>query len=221
MNKGIQFWLDLWEQGRIPFHKEEVQPDLIFFDPQLNLRPKSTVLVPLCGKSKDMLWFTERKHYVVGIELSEQAVLQFFHENLLPFTKEIHNGTKKYYADFIEIWVADIFTLNSGVIPTIDAIYDRAALIALPQKKRAQYATLCLNWLSPEGILFLKTISYDQGIMQGPPYSVSPEEVHQLYAASTVIQCLDSSTREQVGEGDSNLMVEAYLWRMMKLAKKK
>jgi thiopurine S-methyltransferase len=216
VNKGIQFWLDLWEQGRIPFHKNEVHPDLITFWPSLQLRPKSTVLVPLCGKSMDILWFLQQGYHVVGIELCEQAVVQFFQEHQLSFTIENHKNCKKYLTDSLDFWVGDIFTIDKRLIPPIDAIYDRAALIALPKKLRSIYTALCLNWLKPRGVIFLKTLSYDQKSMQGPPYSVSAEEVAQLYTASTTIQCLNACKQEHVRDEENTMVVDGYLWGIIK-----
>jgi thiopurine S-methyltransferase len=216
VNKGIQFWLDLWQQGRIPFHKNEVHPDLITFWPSLQLKPKSTVLVPLCGKSRDILWFMQQGYHVVGIELCEQAVVQFFHEHQLSFTIENHKNCKKYLTDYLDLWVGDIFTIDKSLIPPVDAIYDRAALIALPQKIRSRYTALCLNWLKPQGVILLKTLSYDQNSMQGPPYSVSPEEVVQLYTASTTIQCLNACKQEHVRDEENTMVVDGYLWGIIK-----
>lgn len=215
MNKGQQFWLEAWRQGLIPFHQNTVNPDLIAYWPKLQLRPKSTVFVPLCGKSLDMLWLIEQSYEVIGIELSEEAVLQFFTEHQLSFQKTIKDNTILYTANKISIWVADIFANNLSSFPLVDAIYDRAALIALPAKLRANYAANCLKWLKPSGALLLKTLAYEQHKMEGPPYSVSTEEVQNLYK-SAVIDCLkkDKYSREfnHFGAASSTLLIDEYVW---------
>jgi len=216
VSKGIQFWLDLWQQGRIPFHRSEVHPDLINFWPELQLKPKSTVLVPLCGKSIDMLWLVQQTYQVIGIELSEHAVVQFFQEQQLAFTVELHQQFKKYITDSLCIWVGDIFTLDKALIPAVDAIYDRAALIALPQKLRSVYTTLCFNWLKPQGFIFLKTLNYNQSLMQGPPYSVSPEEVTQLYALQATPHCLHSRKQEHAINENNTMVVDESIWNIIK-----
>ena len=196
MKKGQQFWVDLWHEGRTHFHREEVNPDLIVYWPSLHHTPNATVLVPLCGKSLDMLWLSQQGFNVVGIELSVEAVKQFAAEHQLDLQQEIRGQVTRYFSHSINIWVADIFALDPSLIAPVDAIYDRAALIALPQKLRAPYVDICLQWLKPGGALLLKTLSYNQYEMEGPPFSVSDEEVMQLYRRECVeIECIKSSDR--------------------------
>ncbi|KTD57467.1 thiopurine S-methyltransferase [Legionella shakespearei] len=194
MNKGQQFWLDLWHEGRTSFHKGEVNPDLSAFWPEMNLPADSSVLVPLCGKSLDMLWLCQQGLYVTGIELSEQAVQQFADEHQIEFQQERFGTTRRFFTDRLQIWVADVFILEPSLISSVDALYDRAALIALPQQLRSAYARRCLNWLKHEGRILLKTMHYDQEAMEGPPYSVSDEEVRELYKSCSEIRCVKQST---------------------------
>ena len=181
MNKGYQFWVQLWSEGRTHFHKKEVNPDLIAYWSHLNSAPKATVLVPLCGKSLDMLWLSQQGFKVIGIELSEQAVMDFAQEHQLEFQQETFGQVQHFMTESISIWVGDIFALEPTLIAPVDAIYDRAALIALPEKLRSIYVDRCLKWLKPRGAILLKTLSYNQDEMQGPPFSVPEEEVVQLY----------------------------------------
>lgn len=194
MNKGKQFWTELWLNGRTSFHKEEVNPDLIKYWSELNLAPDATVLVPLCGKSLDLLWLSQQGYKVIGIELCEQAVLQFANEHQLVFQQRDFGSVKNYYNDLFSIWVADIFNLNASFIPSVDAIYDRAALIALPDKLRPAYVTTCFEWLKPSGSILLKTMSYNQDEMDGPPYSVTDEEIANLYKSCDAIRCIKSTS---------------------------
>ncbi|KTD34311.1 thiopurine S-methyltransferase [Legionella moravica] len=195
MSNGREFWIELWEQGRTAFHEEEVNPGLIKHWPELKLSTPVTVLVPLCGKSLDMLWLAQQGYQVVGIELCEQAVQQFADEQGLLFHKKEFGQIVQYFNEQFSIWVADIFKLPSSFIPPVDAIYDRAALIALPAKLRATYVNVCLNWLKPEGKILLKTMGYNQEEMQGPPYSVTDEEVQALYKNCEEIRSLSSISR--------------------------
>lgn len=192
MNKGQQFWLDMWQEGRTAFHKDVVNPDLIAFWPTLNIKPGATVLVPLCGKSLDILWLVQQGFNVIGVELSEQAVQQFAQEHQLDFQLESQGSIQHYFTKTMSIWVGDIFALTSSFISPVDAIYDRAALIALPEKLRAVYVERCLQWLKVKGIILLKTLAYNQAEMSGPPYSVAPEEIAQLYQSSATIKCLQT-----------------------------
>jgi thiopurine S-methyltransferase len=196
VNKGKQFWLELWQQGRTAFHKDFVNPDLERYWSSFNLSPPATVLLPLCGKSQDILWLAEQGFQVIGIELSELALLQFAEENNLSMSKKTHGEAINYSTPEISIWIADIFSLNIDSIPPVDAIYDRAALIALPKKLRPDYVRRCLQWLKPDGKIFLKTMSYDEVQLCGPPYSVTASEVKVLYKERETLICLSERRTE-------------------------
>jgi thiopurine S-methyltransferase len=196
VSKGQQFWRTLWDEGRLPFHKEEVNEDLVCFFPQLNMATNSRVLVPLCGKSMDMIWLVQQGYKVIGIELVEKAVHEFAAEHAIDFEKECLGKITRYFTDSLEILVADIFTMNKALIAPVDAIYDRGALVALPGKLRPNYANICRDWLKPNASILLKTLEYDQSLMEGPPYSVSAEEVEQLYTGAAHISLLKNQERD-------------------------
>ena len=220
MSKGQQFWLDIWQQEHTPFHKSEVNPDLILYWPALNIKPNSTVLVPLCGKSLDLLWLAEQGFRVVGIELSEKAVLQFFAEHDLTAQSTTYEKCTHYFSDRISIWVGDIFALEPSHVPEVDAIYDRAALIALPPSLRQSYVSTCLQWLKPKGSVLLKTLSYDQQSMQGPPYSVQPEEVNHLYQGRAAVSCLKATMQghslKNPMSPEAEIVTDDYVWGIVK-----
>lgn len=77
-------------------------------------------------------------------------------------------------------------------VPPVDAIYDRAALIALPEKVRPSYVEHCLQWLRPGGAILLKSMSY-QGSMQGPPYSVEHSEIQKPLPAGQSVELFESN----------------------------
>jgi thiopurine S-methyltransferase len=74
-----QFWIEKWQAGQIGFHQSEVHSFLVEFFPKMALGGK--VLVPLCGKSLDMVWLAQQGCQVVGVELSSLACEAFFAEN--------------------------------------------------------------------------------------------------------------------------------------------
>lgn len=211
MNKGQQFWIDLWQRGEIPFHKNEVNPDLINCWPSLNCPTHARVLVPLCGKSVDLLWLQQQGYQVVGIELSEEAIRQFIQEHQLHMSRETIGSFLRFFNQSFEFWVADIFALTPQFISSVDAIYDRAALIALPVQLRQKYVSTCLQWLKAGGKVLLQTfeLALDDGL--GPPYSISKQEVFDLYGRATIIDCIKTSTRH-VSRQEKQVKVEEALW---------
>src|SRR5690606_31845898 len=75
-----------------------------------------------------------------------------------------------------------------------DAIYDRAAIVALPQAMRDAYAAHCQGLLEPGARILMITIFYDQSAMEGPPFSVDDETVRRLYARHAITQLDESRT---------------------------
>ncbi|MDR6398146.1 thiopurine S-methyltransferase [Herbaspirillum seropedicae] len=186
-----EFWLERWRDGRTHFHQSRVTPLLQKYWPSLALPAGSTVLVPLCGKSLDMLWLAEQGHRVLGVELSELAITQFLSEHqLVPLVHESAQG-RHYVAGNIELICGDIFALEEATLAACAGAYDRAALIALPPAMRARYVTEVYGRLPAQARSLLITLEYDQQKMDGPPFSVSEEEVLHLYAPHSEAQAID------------------------------
>jgi len=176
-----EFWLERWEREEISFHQNEVNPHLCEFWPELNLARGSTVFVPLCGKSQDMLWLREQGLQVLGVELSAIAVQAFFKENgYIP--QQITCGKfDRYEADGIRILCGDFFDLSRDDMANVSAVYDRASLIALPPEMRVRYVRHLVSILPRAIQILLITVDYPQPEMLGPPFSVSSGEVEALY----------------------------------------
>lgn len=177
------FWLERWRDGRTHFHQARVTPLLAKYWPTLDVPAGGKVLVPLCGKSLDMVWLAEQGHQVLGVELSSLAVEQFFAENhLQPVVRDADQG-RYFVAGNIEIYCGDIFALGADVLGDCVGAYDRAALVALPTEMRERYAKHVYGQLSDAYRGLLITLDYEQSQMEGPPFSVRDDEVQAIYAA--------------------------------------
>ena len=186
------FWHERWKANQIGFHQAEYHPALATFWSQLKLSKGSKVLVPLCGKSLDMLWLLEQGHLVKGVELSELALDAFFAENQLSCVKTQSTHFTHCSADELELLCGDFFKLTKENLADISAIYDRASLIALPTPMRTAY-TSQLTALAPVGTkMMLVTLSYPQDQMQGPPFSVEENEVSAHFAQQWQINRVES-----------------------------
>ena len=62
----------------------------------------------------------------------------------------------------------------------VDAIYDRAALVALPGEMRDRYSAHLID-ITHAAPQLLISYGYDQTAMDGPPFAISPEEVYRHY----------------------------------------
>ncbi|HEX7043318.1 MAG TPA: thiopurine S-methyltransferase [Burkholderiales bacterium] len=186
------FWLKIWETNRIEFHQQEINSWLQKFWPTLGLPGGAEVFVPLCGKSRDMLWLRDQGHRVLGVELSELAVRAFFAESgLTPHVRE-ERPFVRWEADGIALWCGDYFALVPEDLARTAAVYDRAALIALPPPMRRRYVAKLEEILRPGTVVLLLSITYPDGQMDGPPFSVPESEVRELYAPGFALELLAS-----------------------------
>lgn len=186
------FWLTRWKEGQIGFHQDQINGYLTRHWSRTGPVPADdTVLVPLCGKSKDMLWLAEQGHKVLGIEFSPLAIEAFFEENgpAVSHTKITHFDISE--SDHISLWCGDFFDLGQDHIQGIRRVYDRASLIALPPEMRQQYASHLTNLLPSGSAVLLVTMEYPQQEMTGPPFSVHSTEVYELYQDSFKIEQLE------------------------------
>jgi len=188
-----QFWHNKWRNNEIGFHQAGVNPHLLRSWDELSIVPAAQVFVPMCGKSRDMLWLRDQGYSVVGIELSKMAVEAFFAENNLPVTVTNRGDLCCYRADNVTIYCGDFFDLTVEHLKNVRAVYDRASLVALPPEMREQYVQHSLNILPARIKMLLVTMEYDQQAMAGPPFSVTEEEVKRHYEARFSIQSLHAA----------------------------
>lgn len=185
-----EFWHSRWETQQIGFHQATINPRLQAFWHTLALPAGSRAFVPLCGKSRDMLWLLEQGHRVLGVELSPIAVEAFFTENNLNPNRSQHREFARWEQDEVCILCGDFFALTPQDLADVVAVYDRAALIALPPDLRIQYAQHMTRLLRVGTKVLLTTIEYPQALVSGPPFSVEAQEVYRLYEANFSIECL-------------------------------
>jgi thiopurine S-methyltransferase len=182
------FWHQRWQAGDIGFHKHEYNAHMTRFIDLLGIEQGDHVLVPLCGKSLDMVWLRDKMFHVTGIEISPIAVADFFSENNIEHEIHQHEWGQAFQSDGITILCADFFDISSADLPHIDGIYDRASLIALPEDMRPSYAKH-LSGLIPDTIRsLLITLDYPQHEMDGPPFAVTETEVNQLFGEQFIIE---------------------------------
>ena len=174
------FWHNRWENELTGFHLNEVNPHLKANWSLLKLEKNSRVFVPLCGKTLDLIWLAEQGFQVVGVELSALAAEAFFTENNLAVKKSQLADFTLWQSENISLFCGDFFNLSTHILGKVDAVYDRASLIALPPAMRQDYASRLMD-LSPSASKLLITLEYQQSKMEGPPFSVSQSEVEALY----------------------------------------
>lgn len=181
-------WLDRWANGRTGWHEESGNAGLKSHWP--DCANGTRVLVPLCGKTIDLLWLSHHGHEVVGVELSDIAVRNFFSEHDLAYQVEKGEYLDCFSATDVPItlYCGDYFSFDA---PPFDALYDRGALVAMPDSLRPEYVEHTKQLLRPEAVRMIITLEYDQRVVQGPPFSVLPTEIGAYWGDLTRVHETD------------------------------
>lgn len=191
-----EYWLQRWRDGRTGWHHDKVMPLLAKHWPTLSVAHDSRVLVPLCGKSLDMLWLAEQGLRVLGADLSPIAIEAFLTENHLharahSMADGTHYVVTNPPAGAIELINGNVFDIAPATLATCHAFYDRAASIAMPATDRRQFADRVYAKLPAGARGLLITLDYPDGEMDGPPFSVNDAEVHRMFDAHWTAQQLE------------------------------
>jgi thiopurine S-methyltransferase len=176
-----EFWHDRWRRSEIGFHEAEPNAMLVRHFASLALDEGQRVFVPLCGKTRDIGWLLAQGCRTCGVELSSIAVHELFEELGIEPEIRARGELEQFSADDIDIFVGDVFALTPQLIGRVDAIYDRAALVALPDDMRGRYATQ-LRSVTDSARQLLICFEYDQRLMEGPPFSITEDAVEALYS---------------------------------------
>ena len=204
-----KFWHQKWEKNEIGFHLPDANPLLIRHFPTLNLKQDARIFLPLCGKTFDIAWLIAQGHRVAGAELSAIAIEDLFNSlNLTPNIKTL-GEVMHYSASNIDIFVGDILKVSPAMLGNVDAVYDRAALVALPDNMRKLFTThlIMLTKTAPQ---LLICFEYDQALHAGPPFSISADEVKQHYQTTYDVSLLGSS--DMVGGLKGQCPATEHVW---------
>ena len=185
-------WLEFWANNETDWHSDVVTQELEKYLGLLKLESGDTVFVPLCGKSLDMIYMLNRGFSVIGVEVSEIGIKQFFHENGLDFTISQVGEFDLYSAKNIEIYCGDFFSLTSKHLCGVKAVFDRKSLIALDRNLRQKYVKHLNDIISLGVRILLITLHYPTHQMSGPPFSVDKSEVESLFSMAFNYQELKS-----------------------------
>lgn len=196
-----EFWHSRWREGRIGFHEPAVNARLTSHWSALELEPRAPVFVPLCGKSLDLEWLAERGHPVLGVELSELALRAWFEERGIEPRVEDAGAFRRFVHGDVTLLAGDVFDLGPGDLEGVRGVWDRAALVALPEPSRRAYAQHLAALLEPGARLLLVTLEYDTERMSGPPFAVPDDEVATLFGERFERRLLAAEAGPQVVGG--------------------
>ncbi|KGL84609.1 Thiopurine S-methyltransferase, partial [Tinamus guttatus] len=190
-------WLQKWAAGKTGFHQEHGHPLLKkYLDVLLNGRNGLRIFFPLCGKAVEMKWLADLGHRVVGAEISEQALREFFSEQGLPYREEPVPGIPgakvlQSTSGNISLYCCSIYDLSSAVVGKFDGVWDRGALVAVNPCDRERYASLMISLMEKNSSYLLVTVLYDPNKHKGPPFYVPESEITSLFGSQCEIKCLE------------------------------
>uniref|UniRef100_A0A8C0TKN6 Thiopurine S-methyltransferase n=1 Tax=Canis lupus familiaris TaxID=9615 RepID=A0A8C0TKN6_CANLF len=188
----LEEWQEKWVSRRIGFHQEQGHKLLkkhldTFLKGENGLR----VFFPLCGKAVEMKWFADRGHSVVGVEISELGIQEFFAEQNLSYTEEpiVEIPGGKIFKVYIVLLFLSL--PDRANIGKFDRIWDRGALVAINPGDRERYADIMLS-LTRKGFHYLLAVlCYDPTKHAGPPFYVPEAEIKKLFGSICNIHCLE------------------------------
>ncbi|XP_008329347.1 probable thiopurine S-methyltransferase [Cynoglossus semilaevis] len=200
---ALSEWEGRWTQGRTAFHKTTVHEML-----ERNIekvvagRTGVRFFFPLCGKAVDMKWLADQGHSVVGVEISEKAIKEFFQESELTYSEEsvpAIPGAKVYknLEKNISLYQCDLFSFSSSVGGQFGAIWDRGSLVAINPRDREKYSCLILSLMAKDCRYLLSTLLYNPELYKGPPFLVPNEQLHSLFGGSCDIELLQSEEYQE------------------------
>lgn len=192
MNKTItplEYWSNVWTEGVIRFHQAQYNSQMTAYFNQFDLTNK-TVLIPLAGKSKDILYFLERGAIVTAIEFCEQAVVDFFTENKIEFTK-VGNCFK---AKNLSFYACDFFNFHTDT--SFDVLYDRASQVVFGKNDRPKYFDHVLNMVTSKSLILLFSVDHAGDPDYGPPFKIPKTEIMEAYKNKGITLTEESTTTE-------------------------
>lgn len=176
----ISYWKSRWRKNKTGWHVDGVYPQLPELWPQLHLPGGARVLVPLCGKSHDIDWLVAQGFQVVGVEAASEALASVMDRSAEPFVRTDSYGYTVFQSKSMELWQGNFLNFPAAAIESIDAIYDKASIVALPAAMRAIYARKLLEFADTHTQILLQSFEYEQQEMNGPPFSVLEQEIKEL-----------------------------------------
>jgi len=205
------FWHQRWQNNEIGFHESRPNAFLLTHFHELSVAKGRRIFLPLCGKTLDFGWLLSKGYRVAGAEISQIAIEQLFMQlGLQPEISEV-GDVHQWSAKNIDIFVGDLFALTRKSLGPVDAVYDRAALVALSEPMRGRY-TAHLREITAAPPQLLISYEYDQRAISGPPFSVSKDEVFRHYSDTYELTLLAS--REVVGGLKGKCPATEHVWRL-------
>ncbi|XP_040209710.1 thiopurine S-methyltransferase-like [Rana temporaria] len=186
----VMDWNEKWKTRQIGFHEKDVHPFFAeFLDEMKNGREKLNIFFPLCGKAVDMKWLADMGHNIVGVDVVEIALKEFFEEQNVPYVEESVAeipGAKvfKSTSGNISLYCCNFYDISDSIIGRFDGIWDRGALVAVNPCDRERYGSVLLSLLNKDSRYLMVVFEYDPKLMTGPPFYVPESDIERLFGSA-------------------------------------
>ena len=192
-------WHTRWAAGRTTFHMEDPHPVLLRRHVAMGWAPGARLLLPLCGKSRDLRYLAEAGYDVTGVDGVESARESFAAEQAGRVA-----GSSVVFVDTTVRFVVDDFLAVTAeqLGGHVAGAFDRGGLVAVAPEDRAAYAAVLSAVVSPGGGVLLVAVEHPpfSGGKLGPPFSLPESEVHALFDASFQVELLEREDRMPIEE---------------------
>jgi hypothetical protein len=152
-------WADGWNAGRyskagVGFHRAAANEHLLAHGHLITSGAHPRILVPLCGKTLDLVHLAQTSDHVVGVEGVDRAVNEFFAENpsLGPPRSSASPGGGEFTVTTASrapcaLWLGDFFKLKPSQLggQLFTGVWDRASMVAIDPALRKHYAQVRLG----------------------------------------------------------------------------
>ena len=154
------------------------------------------ILLPLCGKSVDLLWLWRHGHDVVGVEDFAKSISDFAADShLVP--EDVNNNKSQDEEmqaikecigaeEMLSLLQSSFSPSNASGSPFTDhsfnAVWDRSAFVSMPPRYHGFYAEAIKRLLNWHDFRFMLLVyEFDETAVKGPPYAVTQDRVRALF----------------------------------------
>ncbi|XP_042142590.1 thiopurine S-methyltransferase [Ixodes scapularis] len=193
-----QHWAHLWSTGDTNWHNPDGDPFLKKHqDVILAGKEDAQVFVPLCGKAVELKWFYDKGHRVVGVEVVEAPVREFFDENALPceesFCPVLNRKILQTPDKRLRIFICNIFDFNTSCAGPMDIVWDKGGLIAVGDADAPRYVSILKSLLAPDFSYGLWVIDYEAEGYAGTPRPMPEGRIRNLFGDGMKLTLVDKS----------------------------
>lgn len=159
------------------------------------------ILLPLVHKSVDLIWLWQRGHEVVGVEDIDRTMTTFAKTSGLELSSDMNNNSETIRnfitaENTLRALQTNFTTANNPFHDhSFHSVWDRSGFASIPPQFRRFYAETMKRLLDWHSFRYLLLVyEYDDSVVKGPPYSVTEDQISDLFADCARISKIQERT---------------------------